>query len=377
MNPKKGDVDMSEENHKSGLLLIRPLKRRQGKGVFISYCHGEGDAFKELLIKKLTPLIGPGAEILDDDMMEAGDDWKVEVSDWLQRSRVAILLVTKSVPDSEPIRDFELCEIQKRVETGELVFLWLHVQKSDYSKLGIQDFIAPHDVKNPIEDNETFQRKALDEVFRITNNVLRGRQVIVAGSLPKGQTGEEFKRDCKDLGTALIRKRFSLICGSWNPDKADFHCFTGAVCQARGAILSGDTGVITCIGTQKGFSHPIPPDTKDYIGRPSILRTSLESRVRQVEQADIVVLIGGGTGSGDLVYETAWQRKLVIPTGKYGGTGKAMYKGLSRRLKRSISDMCPEQIGGGNTKDALFRLVDGLKENFDVDSIITLLKVFC
>ena len=75
---------MIEENHKFLFLPISPLKRRQGKGVFISYCHGEGDAFKELLIKKLTPLIGPGADIFEDDRMEAGDDWKVAVSDWLQ-----------------------------------------------------------------------------------------------------------------------------------------------------------------------------------------------------------------------------------------------------------------------------------------------------
>ena len=107
---------------------------------------------------------------------------------------------------------------------------------------------------------------------------------------------------------------------------------------------------------------------------PTILSTSLESRV---EHADTVVLNGGATVSGDIVYETAWQRKPVIPTGKYGGTGKAMYKGLSRRLKRSISDMRPEQIGAENTKDGLLRLVDGLEQNFDVNTIITLLKVFC
>jgi len=353
----------------------QPLNLRR-KGIFISYCHQDGKAFKEFLAEELRPLRGEGAEILEDGLMQAGDNWKHQVLDYLSRARVAILLVTRSVVYSEAIREFEINEIRSRAEAGELVFLWLHVQKSDYGKLNIQDIIAPHDVREPLENDRQRQLEAAKEVFRLTKNILRGRQVIVAGSMPKSQVSEEFKKDCKNLGTSLIRNDFSLVCGSWRPEKADCYAYNGAVFQAKNEGLSGDDGVITCIGTDIGFKNQLHPD-KDYIGYPTTLKTSLESRVRQVEQADIVVLIGGNTGSRDIIFEAAWQRKLVIPTGKYNGAGRDMYKALSRRLIRSISDMNPEQLGRGDAKDMLLTYVNELKVHFNVENVITLVKVFC
>jgi hypothetical protein len=367
---------MTKESHKSLFNRNRPSRKHQGKGVFISYCHGEGDAFKESLIKELKPLEHEGAEILEDSLMEAGDDWRDKVQKYLHRSCIAILLVTKSVPYSKAILDFELNEIRRRVETGKLRFLWLHVEKSDYKKLDIENTISPHDIQKPLDSDAARQREALKEVFRITCNILRGRQVLVAGSLPDGKTNKQFIKDCEYLGAELIRNRFSLICGSWRFRTADYHCFKGAACQAKREGLPGDAEYIMCIGSEKGFNNQTHPDNEDYIKHPIIMKSSIESRVRQVEQADIVILIGGKSGSGDVVYETAWQRKLVIPSGKHGGSGNTMYKALSRRLKRSITDISPKQIGANN-KDRLFLIVDGLKKDFVVESVVELLNVFC
>ena len=348
---------------------------RRNPCVFLSYAHADGAEFLRTVKEKLEEGGLAERRILVDDLMNIGDNWKGKVTSYLDRSRVAILLFTKSVPASEAIA-FELAEIRKRVDRGDLVFLWLPADTTEPRLLGLGDYISPSRDLAPLT-TENARANYAEELAGMVRRILTGKQVLVAGSKPEDCPDlRSFETDCEELGAGIIKGGYSFVCGSARLKTADAHALRGAAGAASAAELAKTERVITCVGTRKGFKEGgVEVQTggrSDLVYKATIEANSEESRPRQLESSDVVVLVGGGSGSGDIACEACWQNKLVIPTGAYGGTGRLLFKALSRRLKRTIKEIAPE-----GQQTSLLSSVDALSTRFDLDHILKLIEFAC
>ena len=113
------------------------------------------------------------------------------------------------------------------------------------------------------------------------------------------------------------------------------------------------------VGTKVGFSSDDVAEFENLVELQFFaLRSGLEARPEQVGNADVVVLLGGGSGTADVAYEAAWQHRPTIPAIALGGTAAQWRKALSRRLVRlGALDTEVRAIQSEFNTDAIMRLV--------------------
>jgi len=82
--------------------------------LFISYCHNDREYLDRLLIH-LKPLQKEGLiEVWADTQLKAGDRWRVEIKQALDRASVAILLLSADFLASDFITENELPPLLKK-----------------------------------------------------------------------------------------------------------------------------------------------------------------------------------------------------------------------------------------------------------------------
>ena len=95
------------------------------KTVFVSYSHDDEKYLEELSVylRLLEMCHGHKVEIWSDQILEAGDNWKKDLFGTLNKSDVAVLLISQNFMTSGFINDEELPIILAKEEKGELVIL--------------------------------------------------------------------------------------------------------------------------------------------------------------------------------------------------------------------------------------------------------------
>ncbi len=123
----------------------------ESKLVFISYSHKD----KEWLEKLTKWLSGfdddDRVRIWSDENINAGDDWREEITDALSAARVAVLLVSQDFLASKFIKENELPPLLKAREQGELDVLWIAIRESTYEDTAIERYQAANDPKVPLD----------------------------------------------------------------------------------------------------------------------------------------------------------------------------------------------------------------------------------
>jgi hypothetical protein len=126
---------MSEEN------ITRKLK------IFISYSH-EDYHWKEYIKGYFNPNL---FEVWDDGRIKVGDNWYYEISDYLYRANIALLLLSRDFINSEFIEKEELPVFFERHKKGELLIVKVFIRQYPYETVGwitekgksLQGYISP------------------------------------------------------------------------------------------------------------------------------------------------------------------------------------------------------------------------------------------
>jgi serine/threonine protein kinase len=97
--------------------------------VFVSYSHK--DRFWKDWLLEGYPSDGPATfEFWSDDEIRPSEDWLSEIKSRLQRSKVAVLLVSRSFLSSQFIRDIELPKILQERENMRAKILWVPLERN-------------------------------------------------------------------------------------------------------------------------------------------------------------------------------------------------------------------------------------------------------
>jgi predicted Rossmann-fold nucleotide-binding protein len=298
--------------------------------VFLCYAHANED-WLERVRKSLATLEHQGKLIWHDREIQPGANWEAEILAMLQRTKAAILPISRAFLESSFIQKTELPLILERAERGLLTVLWFALERGNYDDKGFAKFQALVDPAKPLQEMSPLEQvNALEHIAAKAGEAVRGRRVLVVGSNREGRAPEEFNAACRSIGKNLARGGFTIVCGSQREVSADHHVLSGA--NETGATVLR-IGTPTGLRDLEDWSQKWPRlDFKDLFESEAL--TWAEARPRQVSQADVVVLLGGQYGTMDVAYEAAWQGKPVIPTAALGGTAEKWFRPLSRRLIR-------------------------------------------
>src|SRR5215813_1685760 len=111
-----------------------PLANRSGPMrdlVFISSSHSDKVWLERLRIF-LKPFIQQNLQVWLDPYIEAGDDWRREISAALSRSSVGVALVSANFLASDFIYDEELPALLAGVDAGEITLVPIPISASGY-----------------------------------------------------------------------------------------------------------------------------------------------------------------------------------------------------------------------------------------------------
>jgi len=119
--------------------------------VFISYSHKDARHLAELR-QFLVPFEREyGIAIWDDQKIQPGTAWEVEITDALKRAKVAVLLVTANFIASEFVSRSELPPILRAAQSEGLRILWVAASASAYRLTEVAKYQAANDPSKPLD----------------------------------------------------------------------------------------------------------------------------------------------------------------------------------------------------------------------------------
>ena len=121
------------------------------KQIFISYSHADRPWLERLLVV-LAPLARePEIDVWNDTQIAPGEKWQQSIDAQLDRSNVAVLLVTAGFLASEFITAVELPRVLTRAEQGLLTLVWIPVSASMWEATDLKQFQAALDPHRPMD----------------------------------------------------------------------------------------------------------------------------------------------------------------------------------------------------------------------------------
>ena len=121
------------------------------KQIFLSYSHKD-ERWRDRLLSALAPLAR--AEEIDvwaDTMIMPGENWQKSIDDQIERSNVAVLLVSAAFLASKYIIDMELPQVLASAEQGKLTLAWVPVSASMWEVTELVKFQATIDPRRPLD----------------------------------------------------------------------------------------------------------------------------------------------------------------------------------------------------------------------------------
>ena len=146
------------------------------KQAFISYSHADEEYVKRLRIH-LKPLEKKHQFVIwDDTNLAAGDRWKEDILDNLERSAVIILVISADFLASDFVMEFEYPKALKLVNEKGARIVAIIASPCLYEDFEIADFQAvnsPNETLQDLESNGAAQERVFAECARIVSKYLR------------------------------------------------------------------------------------------------------------------------------------------------------------------------------------------------------------
>lgn len=168
-------IEIVEDESKIYVLQYAP-RLDVKKTVFISYSHNDRE-WLDRVRKSLRMLERKGlVEIWDDSAIKPGDKWREEIDKALQRSKVAILLVSPNFAASDFILEEELPYIQQSAQSQSVVLSWIAVSSAPYDDIGVGEIQAMNDPTAPLDSlDEGSCNRALTKIYEEIKATVTGQ----------------------------------------------------------------------------------------------------------------------------------------------------------------------------------------------------------
>lgn len=186
-------------------------------------------------------------------------------------------------------------------------------------------------------------------------------KVLVAGSCKNPQTDGEYQsfvRVCELLGERLARAGHIIITGSSETDAADYNVLVGA------SQTPQRSRVILLRPTQRHEDDRLQAVLKNLdVERRFVKGKWSDIRDNQVKVADVVIIIGGGSGTKAIAELTNNLNKPLFPIAVFGGTARDSWSSIRDKLKKC-----------GLSAETLETLDRGVEVQIVVDSLTLLVQ---
>ncbi len=150
--------------------------------VFISYSHADGK-WLAMLRKQLKPLEHKGLDVWSDRDITPGREWPVEIDSYLNRAKVAVLLVSVNFLNSDFIREQELPRLLRAAQLSQVTILPVLVSDCLWDKTEIGKYQSPINPKLPLNALVGHKRdQALVKIARAINDAW---EPVLSISLPE------------------------------------------------------------------------------------------------------------------------------------------------------------------------------------------------
>lgn len=128
------------------------------KNIFISYSHHDKQWVEKLHVF-LKPLVRSiQIDVWDDTKIRPGADWKEEVEAALDKSQIAILMVSSHFLASDFILDDELPKILKRESSAGLVIMWVCLSHCLYNETELSVYEAANTPFEPLDSLPEYEQ---------------------------------------------------------------------------------------------------------------------------------------------------------------------------------------------------------------------------
>jgi hypothetical protein len=128
-------------------------------GIFVSYAHAQAPLLDELT-QMLAPVLRKHVlPYWSDRDIAPGDTWRDEITDKMERARVAVLLVTKEFLASVFVTSVELPYLLQAAREHRVTLLWVPVNHAMYEETELADLQAVLDPNQPLEELEGASRE--------------------------------------------------------------------------------------------------------------------------------------------------------------------------------------------------------------------------
>jgi hypothetical protein len=118
--------------------------------VFISYSHADGK-WLNMLLEQLKPLANKGLDVWSDRDISPGQEWPVEVDNYLNRAKVAVLLVSANFLNSDFIRVQELPRLLEAAQLEQVTILPVLISACLWDETDIGKYQSPINPKPPLK----------------------------------------------------------------------------------------------------------------------------------------------------------------------------------------------------------------------------------
>lgn len=133
-------------------VAVRRFVRRCFAGpatdIFISYAHEDTGAMKALSEAIATRLSNGSAQIWSDQAIALGDSWETEIIRHMERSRVAVLLLSPSFLKSDFIVQTELPFLYRKADTEGMELIVVPLSQSGYQDRSFHYAMPEGDTRN-------------------------------------------------------------------------------------------------------------------------------------------------------------------------------------------------------------------------------------
>lgn len=161
-----------------------PLAGRTGgpqlaRQIFVSYSHADEDWLKRLLTT-LAPLARRDEiDVWADTMIMPGENWRIRIEDQIERSNVAVLLVSAAFLSSEFINEAELPLLVEGAGKGRLTLIWIPVSASLWDQTPLSELQAALDPNQPLD--QMSNGEAQQALVTLARRIAGGRTLTDVG----------------------------------------------------------------------------------------------------------------------------------------------------------------------------------------------------
>ncbi|MBS0150202.1 MAG: sigma 54-interacting transcriptional regulator, partial [Nitrospira sp.] len=224
--------------------------------IYISYSHRDEDWCKLLMARLKPAMTGLGLSVwLDREQLTAGQDWESEIHTAIERTCLAIVLVSPAYMDSQVLMQRELPRLVELARLHDLRLAWVCVRSCDWGASPLRAFQALLDPHTSLAELSSKRHdRALAEVVSKVKELLRSH----LGKEPKASKPEPspwksggifiVNRSEDGLHARLLRKSLRERFGDRILiDPEDIHRGKDVLATAQLAIREADV-VIVLIG---------------------------------------------------------------------------------------------------------------------------------